>query len=123
MRNLKFRAWDTIDNEWKYSGHPHQPMWKFWESVELGGGYENVCQYTGLRDRNGKEIYEHDLVKVVAPNSIIKEERTGVALEVKDLLTMYQEGNHWIFEAPADAMEVIGNVHENPELISSDKPL
>jgi uncharacterized phage protein (TIGR01671 family) len=112
QREIKFRAWDTIDSEWKYSGYPHMPMWKFWDSVELGGGYENVCQFTGLCDKNGKEIYEGDVVKNHTPGVwIVTWREDGYEL----LRSGYSEGGYKVL--PWSKNEVIGNIYENPELL------
>lgn len=125
QRILKFRAWDTIDSEWKYSGHPHMPMWKFWENVELGGGYENVCQWTGLTDKNGKEVYDGDILKNL--------KHGGQLIEVfwegiKDKHMGWLDFGGWSFrKLPGDDnmryatysgdIEVVGNIYENPELL------
>lgn len=66
-------------------------------------------QFTGLKDKNGKEIYEGDIVKTV------KEDWVKV---------YYDRGNYWVWRYQLaylweTGVEVIGNIYENPELINA----
>lgn len=111
-REIKFRAWngeqmispDYIDRE----GVAH---WKENSIPEMASG-DKVMQYTGLRDKHGKEIYEGDVVRFCLVETFVVEWEHSQPTSgynfygwnmpsVKDMLTC----------------EVIGNVHENPELI------
>jgi len=113
MREMKFRAWvgqalkmfEVSDISWRDD--------KFFSFVEPDGGewYEGanpiLMQYTGLKDKNGKEIYEGDVVR----------KYTGKIIEIKwqelgDAGACYGYG----FNQEGDC-EVIGNVYENPELL------
>ncbi len=70
-----------------------------------------IMQYTGLKDKNGEEIYEGDILEWDH-----RKVKDGKAVE-------FIEGGFWIhgingFEMPAEHLrEIIGNIHENPELI------
>lgn len=121
MRELKFRAWDTIDlcfvcDEWINENIAEVGAW-FW--------YGNkpkeiiIMQYTGLKDKNGKEIYEGDIVVVdwgcndylIGANKLNK----PFVMEFRNY--SWFPFSH-ILPAPHD-IEVIGNIYENPELLES----
>ena len=65
-----------------------------------------IMQYTGLKDKNGKEIYEGDIYK---STSSLFGEHIGV---IKDIRRVNLDADYH-----PDDFEVIGNIYENPELI------
>lgn len=78
-----------------------------------------LMQFTGLKDKNGKEIYEGDFLKCHRPNEkltfIAKVEYKDARFVIQDLK---QEDLYWDFNVwTVLAIEIIGNIYENPELI------
>lgn len=118
MREIKFRVWDPDQEcfiyECEFSSKLQECYW-YEGSMRIGVPYIKYgCQYTGLKDKNGKEIYEGDIVNM--PNYFLDE---FINCEIKDLRVFYLSVRHALIEE--SELEIIGNIHENPELLEKVK--
>lgn len=120
-REIKFRIWRAPDEYTKVS------WMESWDSLlnysmsdifQLDNLDDVLEQFTGLKDANGKEIYIGDIVKsnykYAQPkiSQIIMEDGNSY-IDGEDLAT----GNEMLVSDHVEEIEVIGNVHNNPELL------
>lgn len=80
---------------------------------------DTIGQYTGLTDKNGKKIFEGDIVKHDFGYEQIGEQYAVVNYDCKYASFMIIPINDWMFCEKSDC-EVIGNIHDNPELLGGD---
>lgn len=129
MREILFRGKDTDTGEWVegyyefgYDSETETPthyMWVLNHTEKYGEMFmvipETVGQYTGLEDRNGKKIFEGDIVMLILASSQHKGEvvfhNGGFCVNGLDLYVSLQE-------TPAYEFKHLGNIHDNPELLS-----
>ena len=121
MREIKFRIWEKLANEW----------WSrinYWAPTFSNGGYsiysdrgDTLQQFTGLFDKNGREIYEGDILKIeewdrddLIAKVIFCERNVGFRVAT---------GSGVVYEnfPSSRYLQVIGNIFENPELCKIEK--
>lgn len=144
-REIKFRAWDKELEKWidedRFQIYPQTGI-EAWYYPADGGETMNkediiLEQYTGLKDKNGKEIYEGDLIKYMGETKV----KTGIYGKV---ISPWWKITKIIYEPPSfceiiinqencffgdlphkqninmfalHCSEVIGNIHESPEIL------
>lgn len=111
MRPIKFRGRELLTGRLVYSEFLGLP--RFFKLLD-DGDIELIGQFTGLHDKNGKEIYEGDIF------TFTKGRRKTVAKVVfEEAMFKMKDNNGWgvMILQREDDMEVIGNIYENPELL------
>lgn len=136
MRDILFKGKRKDNGEWvegfyfkrdehnHYIGDGQVPAQFFYEVIP-----ETVGQFTGLTDKNGKAIFEGDIVKWA---EVWEHEINGI-IESEGIDQVVYKGNEfelknkdpllWLYGEEGLTLEVIGNIHDNPELLRSDNSL
>ena len=135
MRELKFRAWDIKNNHYV---NVHRLILDQFGAIDYADVVYNgklyklypseviIEQYTGLEDKNDKEIYEGDIVKTKSPDmpnfnagAIVMQQQMYLIINTPT----YNDPRHSHSETLGyycdTECEVIGNIHENPELLEA----
>ena len=129
MKGLKFRVWDKERecylDETELAGITPDGKYILYieeeeiSKLEIEGGYI-LEQYTGLKDKNGKEIYEGDIVEYTTCY-YGKEKRHRKVVEWKEWDSDdFGEPHNIGYFNLSECMEVIGNVHENANLLEEE---
>lgn len=144
MREIKFKGKDIGCNEWVY-GHYTEGAWidptdgteVKRHIIHAEDGFlhdidpETLEQFTGLLDKNGKEIYEGDILKVTFTNGepiykLVSYQPNNAAFCLVNSFSMQYDGRwdvwssinqDWVCDVEAT---VAGNIHDNPELIKNE---
>ena len=134
-RLIKFRAWDlkekvmyqdVVVSQWGVQyirGHDIEFV------TDWGIRYFRM-QFTGLFDKNGKEIYEGDILNMTYRDDVKKEEPRNLSITWKEPIkgvvkfenAGFFVGDEFVLLGKIGrSLEVIGNIYENPELLESEK--
>ena len=127
MREIIFRGKRTTDGEWcegnlfvDERGDKHEILLGYtnyriaWEVIP-----ETVGQYTGLTDKNGKKIFEGDIICLGGKYTYTVEYSTenGAFLLMCEIDPQMPFNNTSLGEWRREAFEIVGNIHDNPELL------
>lgn len=120
---IKFRAKAALDVEpylWVYGycfkrfEHDRLVAYISDGAIDVPAQEETICRYTGLKDKHGQEIYEHDILAFIYAGDCYAGE------------VIFEQGIYW-FKTPSGEnycydyvydIEVVGNSFDNPEIIT-----
>lgn len=136
-RIIKFRGFNKdVHNEWQKMEGNLSILYKKLDHVDAGYYISNkagmpfaykvrpetVGQFAGLFDKNGKPIYEGDVVEVEIEDGdfIGEKERRSVIFERGKFTTDGLTASLYSIGLDFDSIEVIGNIYENPELLKTN---
>lgn len=138
-REIKFRAWDNINKKWLLGYDlPRSGGFSMHGECMMFGEYQQVLsqfplklldelkimQFTGLKDANGTDIYEGDIISPIEVDEKYKSVNYPIEWDNNTARFAYRYGqDEWkVLNIDQSFMEqcnmkVIGNIHQNPELL------
>ena len=135
MREIKFRVWDKSSSQMSIETISLSDWGDYLidfkdGAVDVAADYVVWLQYTGLKDKNGMEIYEGDVIRVKHDDgrydigNIVYGSKGAFCLHLPNvgtgIKTPLLNYIHGIMFAEFD-FEVIGNIYEHPELLEANQ--
>lgn len=121
-RVIKFRAWDKEEKKMYFDVQNNYDNIR--EQTCFQDNNLELMQYTGLKDKNGKEIYEGDILKTPRNRKARVVFGNGafwfVGFPFYEKSFFDKQSKTWKSQN-AEKWEVIGNIHENPELLQTNE--
>jgi len=111
MREIKFRIYDSF--------HGGMCQVKYLDLSRIDNSDNTWMQYTGLKDKYGIEIYEGDILlrKIWGFPKPYNENEKYLVKSLSEYMTDGETNGHFSIELWNELCEVVGNIHENPELM------
>ena len=128
MREIKFRAWDWVEKQMcpvivaDFQDIKAKAFCRFPKSGTQGIISADLMQYIGAKDKHGVEIYEGDVIRENAGGKyrdyVVRwsDGKCGFIADTKALCKVFPCLN----QGTAKYLEVVGNIYENPELVSNE---
>lgn len=124
----KYRAWDKTEKKWAPKHIVGNILYELQanKDADVLDSYD-LSEYTGFINKDGKEIFEGDIIKMTYPSSVVEigqvkwwDEYGIWATDIKSRGS-YSLGFVELYEAISNKVEIIGNVFEHPNLIPKNE--